>query len=254
MSYSRANSDARDDDDVDEMMMEYMTALMQQADQQDGWSRSRSMYHSSLKLSGGEGLPRLIVPLVIDEIFETDSKVTGRGEHMLTAADSMLLHPIGDNQISIATLHAHDQIMRSDLDLQVDGSFARGFAGAAGEATVSGVVDAILGYCAVDEERGGTQVFTVQRDRWGRYDAAAEHVVTQLRSIGSGRPVQSQPTRGRSASTRVRRILGTSSLLEAGEGDATLVSWSACIEFCVQCGFPRYVHSFHVHIHAFSGL
>jgi hypothetical protein len=219
MSNSRANNNARAEGDVDEMLMEYTTALMQQTDRQDGRSRSRSMSHSSLKPSGGEGLPRLIVPLVIDEIFETNNEVAG----------SMLLHPIGDNQISIATLHAHDQTMRADLDLQVDGDFASGFVGATGEATVSGVVDAILGHCAVDEERGGTQVFTVQRDRWGRCDAAAEHMITKLRSIGSGRPMQSQAARGRSANTRVRRILGTPSSLDADEGDTPLVSLSACI-------------------------
>jgi hypothetical protein len=207
--YSRANIDARDEGDVDEMMMEYMTALMQHQDRQP------------LKLSGGEGLPRLIVPLVIDEIFETDSKVGG--ERMTTAADPMLLlHPIGDNQISTATLHAHDQIMRRDLDLQVDVGFASRFAGAAGESTVSGVVTAILGHCAVDEERGGTQVFTVRRDRWGRFDAAAEHVVAKLHSIISGRPVKIQSTRGRSAKIKVRRTPRTSSSLEAGEGDTAI--------------------------------
>jgi hypothetical protein len=231
MSYSRAYSNARAEGDVDEMIMEYITALMQQTGRQDGRSRSRSrsMSHSSLKLSSGERPPRLIVPLVIDEIFETDS--TAGGKRILSAADSMLLHPIGDNQISIATLRTHDQIMRGDLDLQVDGDFASGFAGATGEATVSGVVDAILGHCAVDEERGGTQVFTVQRDRWGRCDAAAEHMVAMLRSIGSSRPVQSQAVRGHSANTRVRRVLGTPSSLEAGEKDTSVVSWSACIPF-----------------------
>jgi hypothetical protein len=225
MKYSRADSDARDEGNVDEMMMEYMTALMQQTDRQDGQSRSRSGSHSSLKLSGGEGLPRVIVPLVIDEIFETDSDAGG--ERTSTAADSMLMHPIGDNQISIVTLLAHDQIMRSDLDLQIDGGFASGFADAAGEATVSGVVDAILGHCAVDEERGGMQVFTVQRDRWGRCDAAAEHVIARFRSIGSidSRRVQSQSTREGGANTtgKVRRILGASSSLETGRG-SSLVS------------------------------
>jgi hypothetical protein len=227
MRYSRANIDARDEGDVDEMMMEYMTALMQQTARQGGTTKSHSTHHLPLKLSGGEGLPRLIVPLVIDEIFETVSKVTGRGEHTSMAADSMLLHPIGDNQISIATLHTHDQIVRSDLDLQVNAGFAGRFTGTAGEATVSGVVDAILGHCAVDEERGGTQVFTVQRDRWGRCDAAAEHVVAQLRSIGSSfRQVQRQTKRGDAANTgNVRRILGTPSSLEAGKG-SSLVSLS----------------------------
>jgi hypothetical protein len=225
MRYSRADSNARDEDVVDEMMIEYMTALMQQTDRQDG--RSRSGSHSLLKLSGGEGYPRLIVPLVIDEIFETDSEAGG--ERTSAATDSMLLHPIGDNQIPIATLRTHDQIMRSDLDLQVDGGFAGGFAGTAGEITVSGVVDAILGHCVVDEKRGGTQVFTVQRDRWGRCDAAAEHIVAQLLSIGSmhsRRPVQSQSTREGGTNTRnVRRILGTPSSLEADK-DPSLVSLS----------------------------
>jgi hypothetical protein len=87
---------------------------------------------------------------------------------------------------------------------------------------VSGVVNAILGHCAVDEERGGTQVFTVQRDRWRRCDAAAEHMVAKLRSIGSGLPVQNQSTRGRSANTRVQRTLGTPSSLDAGKGDTSL--------------------------------
>jgi hypothetical protein len=209
MRYNRANIDARDEGDVDEMMMEYMTALMQHEDRQP------------LKPSGGEGLPRLIAPLVIDEIFETGSKV--RGERMSTAADSMLLlHPIGDNQISTATLRTHDQIMRSDLDMQVDGGFARRFAGAAGESTVSGVVAAILGHCAFDKERGVTQVFTVQRDRWGRCDAAAEHAVAKLHSIISGRPVQVQSTRGRSTNAKVRRTPGTSSSLEADEGGTAI--------------------------------
>jgi hypothetical protein len=223
MSYSRAHSGARGEGDVDEMMMEYMTALMQQTDRQDGRSRSQSRSFSSLKASGGENLPRLIVPLVIDEIFENGT--TAGGER---TPDLMMLHPVGDNQISIATLRTHGQIMRSDLDLQVDGGFAGGFAGAAGEATVSGVVGAILGHCAVDEERGGTQVFTMQRDRWGRCDAAAAHVVAQLRSIGSRRPVQSQSTRegGAGANTgNVRRILGVPSSLEAGKG-SSLVSLS----------------------------
>jgi hypothetical protein len=216
MSYSRANN-ARAEGDVDEMMMEYMTALMQETDRQDGRSRSRSMTHSSLKLSGGDGLPRLIVPLVIDEIFETDNEV----------AESMLMHPIGDNLISIATLHTHDQIMRGDLDLRIDGDFGSGFAGAMGEVTVSGIMDAILGHCVDDEELGGTHVFSEQRDRWGRCDAAAEHMLAKLRSIDIGRPVQIQAARGdggRSANTRVRRVLGTPSSLEAGEGDTTLVS------------------------------
>jgi hypothetical protein len=235
MSYSRANSDACDEGDVDEMMMEYMTALMQQADRQDGRSRPRSRSHSLLKLRGDEGLPRLIVPLVIDEIFETDS----------TAVDSMLLHPIGENQISIATLHTHDQIMRSDLDLQVDGGFASRFAGAA---TVFGVVDAILGHCAVDKERGGTQVFTVQRDQWGRCDAAAKHMVAKLALQSSGRPVQSQSTRGHSA--KVRRILGAPSSLEAGKrAGSSLVSWSACIAFVCSllysCFFSTHIPPFH---------
>jgi hypothetical protein len=226
MSYNHVNSDARDEGDVDEMMMEYMTALMQQTDLQDGNTESRSTPQSPLKTRGGEGrLPRLIVPLVIDDIFQTNSRVSGRGERKSMAADSMLLHPIGDNQISIATLHTHNQIMRSDLDLQVDGGFASGFAGAAGEATVSGVVDAILGHCAIDEERGGAQVFAVQRDRWGRCDAAAEHVVAKLRSIDSGRPVQSQSTQGSSANKRVRRILGTPLSLEPGTA-SLLVSLS----------------------------
>jgi hypothetical protein len=222
MRYSRANIDARDEGDVDEMMMEYMTALMQQAALQDGTTKLHSTPHSTLKLIGRDGLPRLIVPLVIDEIFETVSKVTGQGEHTSMAADSMLLHPIGDNQISIATLHAHDQIVRSDLDLQVNGGFVGGFAGTAGEATVSGVVEAILSHCAVDEERGVAQVFTVQRDRWGRCDAAAEHVVAQLRSIGSSFwQVQRQTKRGDAASTgNVRRILGTPSSLKAGKGSS----------------------------------
>jgi hypothetical protein len=226
MSYSRADSDTRDEGDVDEMIMEYMTALLQQAKRLDERLQSRSMSHSSLKLSGGEGLPRLIVPLVIDEIFETGSKASG-GNLTSTSAESMLLHPIGDNQISITTLRTHDQVMRSDLDIQGRGGFTSGFAGATGQTTMSGVVDAILGHCAVDEERGGTQVFTVQRDRWGRYDAAAEHVVAQLRSIGSSRrPVQSQSTREGGANTgNVRRILGTPSSLEAGN-DSSLVSLS----------------------------
>jgi hypothetical protein len=226
MSYSRANSDVRDEGDVDEMLMEYMTALMHQAKRLDERSQSKSMSRPSLKLSGGEGLPRMIVPLVIDEIFETDSKASGR-KRTSTAAESMLLHPIGDNQISTTTLRTHDQLMRSDLDIQGKGGFTSGFEGATGQTTVSGVVDAILGHCAVDEERGGTQVFTVQRDRWGRYDAAAEHVVAQLRSIGSSRrPVQSQSTREGGANTgNVRRILGTPSSLEAGNG-TSLVSLS----------------------------
>jgi hypothetical protein len=118
--------------------------------------------------------------------------------------------------------------------MQGKGGFTSGFAGATGQTTVSGVVNAILGHCAVDEERGGTQVFTVQRDRWGRYDAAAEHVVAQLRcyapredSIGSNRrPVQSQSTREGGANTgNVRRILGTPSSLQAGKG-SFLVSLS----------------------------
>jgi GTPase SAR1 family protein len=227
MRYSSANSNAHDEGDVDEMLMEYMTALMQQTDRQDGNMESRSIPQSSLKLSGKE-LPRLIVPLVIDEIFKTNSEVTGRGERKSMAADSMLLHPIGDNQISIATLDAHDQIMRNDLDL-VGGGFVSGFTGAADKATVSRVVDAILNHCAVDEERGGTQVFTVQRDRWGRCNAAAKHVVAKLRSISSSRPVQSQSTRERSANTKVRRMLGTLSSLEAGEGDSSIqVASSLC--------------------------
>jgi hypothetical protein len=225
MSYSRANSDVRDEGDVDEMMMEYMTALMQQAKRLDRRSQSRSMSHSSLKLSGGEGLPRLIVPLVIDEIFETDSKASG-GKCTSTVVESMLLHPIGDNQISITTLRTHDQVVRSDLDMQGKGGFTSGFAGATGQTTVSGVVNAILGHCAVDEERGGTQVFTLQRDRWGRYDAAAEHVVAQLRSIGSSRrPVQSQSTQEGANTGNVRRILGTPSSLQADKG-SSLVSLS----------------------------
>jgi hypothetical protein len=207
-------------------MMEYMTALMQQAKRLDERSQSQSMSHSSLKLSGGEGLPRLIVPLVIDEIFETDSKASGRNRTS-TAAESMLLHPIGDNQISTITLRTHDQVMRSDLDIQGKGGFTSGFAGATGQTTVSGVVDAILDHCVIDEERGGTQVFTVQRDKWGRYDAAAEHVVAQLRSIGSSRrPAQSQSTREGGANTgNVQRILGTPSSLHAGKC-SSLVSLS----------------------------
>jgi hypothetical protein len=213
----------RDEDGVDEMMMEYMTALMSQADRQGGGrTRSRSISQSLLKFCGGEGLPRLIVPLVVDEIFETGNKMT-TGGHPSMAADAMLLHPIGDNQISTATLRTHDQIMRSDLDLQGKESFTGRFTGAPGEATASAVVDAILGHCAVDEKRGGTQVFSVRRDRWGRCDAAAEHVVAKLRSIASERrPVQNQSTRGRSANTRVRRTLGTPSSLEAGEGDTAI--------------------------------
>jgi hypothetical protein len=168
----------------------------------------------------------LIVPLVIDEIFETDSKSSG-GKSTSTAAESMLLHPIGDNQISTTTLRAHGQIIRSDLDLQIDGGFAGGFVGTANEATVSGVVDAILGHCAVDEERGGAKVFTMQRDRWGRCDAAAEHIVAQLRSIGSSFwQVQRQTKRGDATSTgNVRRILATTPSLEAGKG-SSLVSLS----------------------------
>jgi hypothetical protein len=202
-------------------MMEYMTALMQQAKRLDERSQSRSMSHSSLKLSGGEGLPRLIVPLVIDEIFETRSKASG-GNLTSMAAESMLLHPIGDNQISTTTLRTHDQIMRSDLDFQGKGGVTSGFAGATGQTTVSGVVDAILDQCATDEARGGTQVFTVQCDRWGRYDAAAKHVVVQLRSIGSShRPVQSQSTReGGANAGSARRILGTPSSLHAGKSSS----------------------------------
>jgi hypothetical protein len=64
----------------------------------------------------------------------------------------------------------------------------------------------------------------MQRDRWGRCDAAAEHMVTKLRSIGSGRPMQSQSTRGPSANARVRRVLGPPSSLEAGEGGSLNVS------------------------------
>jgi hypothetical protein len=116
--------------------------------------------------------------------------------------------------------------VRSDLDMQGKGGFTSGFAGATGQTTVSGVVNAILGHCAVDEERGGTQVFTVQRDRWGRYDAAAKHVVAQLRSIGSSRrPVQSQSTQEGANTGNVRRILGTPSSLQADKG-SSLVSLS----------------------------
>jgi hypothetical protein len=223
MSYN--SIDVRDEGDVDEMMMEYMTALMQQAERPNERSQSRSMSHSSMKLSGGEGLPRLIVPLVIDEIFDTDSKVSG-GNRTSTAAESMLLHPIGDNQISTTTLRTHDQVMRSDLDLQGKGGFTSGFAGATGQTTVSGVVNAILGHCAVDEERGCAQVFTVQRDRWGRCNAAAEHVVAQLRSInGSFRQAQRQTKREDTANTGdVRRVLGTPSSLEAGRGSSVSLS------------------------------
>jgi hypothetical protein len=222
MNHSHAG-DVRDEGDVDEMMMEYMTALTQQAERED--DEGRSVLQSSMKLGGGESerLPRLIVPLVIDGIFETGNKVTST-ERTPTAVDSILLHPIGDNQISIATLRAHDQIMRRDLDLQNDrgfaSDFASGFASASGEAiyTVSGVVDAILGHCAVDEERGITRVFTVQQDRWGRYDAAAEYVVAQLRSIGSSQPsLQGQSMQDRGANMKVRRVMGTPSTLEAGE-------------------------------------
>jgi hypothetical protein len=42
MSYSRANSDVRDEGGVDDMMMEYMTALMQQTKRLD--ERSQSLY------------------------------------------------------------------------------------------------------------------------------------------------------------------------------------------------------------------
>jgi hypothetical protein len=217
MSFSHAHIDIHDKDNVDEMMMEYMTALMQQAsDRQDERLRSRSMSQSSLKRSGGDGFPRLIVPLVIDEIFETANR-TGGGRTP-TAADSMLLRPIGDNQISTATLRTHDQIIRFDLDLQGKEGITR--SGLTDEATVSGVVGAILGHCAVDETRGGTRVFSVQHDRWGQCDAAAEHLAAKLRSIGSSRPAQSQSKRGRSANTKVRRILGTSSSLEAGKGSS----------------------------------
>jgi hypothetical protein len=211
VSYSLANSDERAEGDVDEMLREYMTALMQQSNRQNMRSRS----HSSWKLTGGEGLPRLIVPLVIDEIFETDNEAT----------DSMLLHPIGDNQISIATFQTHDQIVRGDLDLQVDGEFRSRFAGVKGNATVSGVVDAILDHCAVDEQRGSTQVFTVQRDRWGRCDAAAEHMVAKLRSISSDKPMQSQAAQRRSANTAntsVRRIPGRTSSLDARLGGSLI--------------------------------
>jgi hypothetical protein len=227
------DGDIRDEGDVDEMMMEYMTALAQQAEREDedGRSRPRSILQSSLKLGVGKGLPQLIVPLVIDEIFETGNNATS-AERTPTTVDSMLLHPIGGNQISIATLRAHDQIMRRDLDLQDERGFASdfasgvasGFASASGEAiyTVSGVVDAILAHCAVDEERGATRVFTVQQDRWGRYAAAAEYVVAQLRSIGSSQPsVQGQSTQGRDANTKVRRVMGTPSSLEAGEEGGT---------------------------------
>jgi hypothetical protein len=120
ISYSRANSDVRDEGGVDEMMMEYMTALMQQAKRLDERSQSQPMSHPSLKLSGGEGLPRLIMPLVIDEVFETDSRAPG-GNRTSTAAESMLLHPIGDNQISTIALRTHDQVMRSGLDIQGKG-------------------------------------------------------------------------------------------------------------------------------------
>jgi hypothetical protein len=220
MKYTSAGSDVRDESDVDEMMMEYMTAMMQQAERQDG--RARLISELSLKFYGGKGLPRLIVPLVIDEIFETANKTTSGGRGA-TAADSMLLHPIGDNQISTATIQTHDQILRRDLDLQDKKGFASGFA--RGEATVSGVVDAILGCCLVDEERGGAQIFTLQQDRWGRCDAAAEHVVAQLRSIGSSRPVQNQLTHdcqasGANTKAKVQRVLATPSSGAGKEGSS----------------------------------
>jgi hypothetical protein len=211
-NYAHAG-DVRDDSDVDEMMMEYMTALGQQAYQQDKGTRSRSTPQSPLKLCSSEGLPHLIVPLVIDEIFETSNNAASR-ERMATAADAMLLHPIGDNRISTATLRTHDQIMRRDLDLHDEKGFTRGFANVGSEPSVSGVLGAILGHCAVDEERGGMQVFTVQRDRWGRCDAAAEHVIARLRSIGN-REAQSQTTQDRNANTKVQRILATPSSLKA---------------------------------------
>jgi hypothetical protein len=226
---TRSNG-ARADCDVDTMMLEYMTALMQQSRSYTYSQNTRSLSISSLKsreaeVADGIVLPRLIVPLIIEEIFEAEpSKATGNTKHGSSglegkgraeelAAEVLLLHPIGDNQISAATTQAHEQILRRELDLHDESAFAS--ARSASAATVSGVVNTILGHCVVDETQGGRQVFTGQQDKWGRYDAAAEHVLARFHTTDS-QPACSR--QGRTANRNVSRRVTTPTSLGANEG------------------------------------
>jgi hypothetical protein len=101
MKYTSAGGDVRDENDVDVMMMEYMTALMQQAERQGG--RARSVSESSLKFHGGKGLPRLIVPLVICQ-QNNERAAQGNGSR-LDAATPYWRQP---------DLHRHDPNPRPD--------------------------------------------------------------------------------------------------------------------------------------------
>jgi hypothetical protein len=211
---------------IDTMMLEYMTALMRQSRSDWQSKRSRSLSISSLKsretthqaeaAASDIRLPRMIVPLVIDEIFEsqsakeTKSGRSGQREKMKTAGlmavEALLLHPIGDNQISAATTQAHEQILRRELDLHDESGFTSA-------TTVSGLVNTILGHCVVEETQGFRLVFTGQRDKWGMHDAAAQHVLAQLRTANCSQPARS--AQGRTAHLKVRRRVATLTSLEA---------------------------------------
>jgi hypothetical protein len=188
--------DGRAEGGVDTLMLEYMAALSLHA--RSNWHnrRTTSRPHADSLLGSHEptheadatdgGLPQLIVPLVTDEIFQAQSATCDGTEHrrsgqyekrpVATAAEMMLLHPIGDNQIPSATVHAHEQILRRDLDLYDKSDFASTVTPAS--TTVSGVVSAILEHCVADE--AGRLVFAGQHGKWDRYDAAAEYVLAQL--------------------------------------------------------------------------
>jgi hypothetical protein len=198
---------------VDEMLCEYMTALMLQARSQ---SMHPHLYSRSISgdASGGISCPlacKAIVPIVIDEIFELSSTTeNGRAE---TGADAMLLHPIGDNRTPLATTQAHEEILQRDLDLSDDFHSGNMYSAGGEEVsspgartstskTVSDVVDAILQHRVVDEERGCRRVFTKQRNQWERYDEAAQYVLAQLRECNQ----VSDDTRRRNGESGVASI------------------------------------------------
>eukprot|EP00935_MAST-01C_sp_MAST-1C-sp1_P001260 g1260.t1 len=179
-SYSGSGSQ---DSGVDEMLLEYMTALrlysLSEPSHSDHHSaqRHQSRSHSRLDLRSlsqasqppCSGACKLIVPVVINDIFDKSMpKKDGTDKSI-----AMLLHPIGDVRIPTRTLRTYRQILQRDLDLDgIDASYPA-------DGTVSGVLHTVLCHCSRTASADGL-VFSGQDDKWARYDAAAEFVLRRL--------------------------------------------------------------------------
>jgi hypothetical protein len=190
---SHRSNDAKGDD-VDEIMLEYMTALML-----NSHSKSAPL-QGALSSPSQDGQPsalpssacKQIVPVVIDEIFERPSSAS-KGHDRIKKTKSaeiegepMLLRPIGANQISAATREAHEQILRRDLDVDVYGySDDAAVSSVSQRKSVSAVVREILQHRTGMTRRS---TFLEEGDKWTRYDAAAAHVLERLRICTDGQP------------------------------------------------------------------